>query len=601
MAGSLDTAPLATIPGRARPPQVLLAVGAVLLVSAGAALASAHGGALARSAVLGLAVGAAAVSVLADRAGLRFSADTFAASGAGLALAGSDLAGAPTTGDVVPAAALAGAFLVLHAAFSRPAAWPLAAWVAAQVAVLRGLDAVPDALHTELFLTVALAGLGTALFGRPLVARLAFATTAPWWLAGVLGGLGEAWTAAAPQRWLAAALMSVAAAGLLLARVRAPLDVLTGPPRLVPVVTGALTGAAAAGATSAGGPVAVAVAGFAGVLVATVAAGGLSGWHRGLFLPVALTGGVLLAVLSIGRLLNGRHWSELALLLLLTAVPTAWVAAMRRDDRSVATPTVVGCLAGAALLGLPDGWASPGQVAVLLTALYGGSLLVAARLDRGSRHATAGVGAACAGAAVLLLGLHGDERLIAVHLAVQAAATLTWAWWTGRPGADPDEGADSTAAWRVGAVQVVLAGWLAAALAGLGAVEAYTLPASLGLLLAAGRGLVRDPSRQAWGPGLVVAAVPSTVLAVTAPDALRAVLVLALAAVAMLAGARAGLRAPLTIGAWTAVVLGLGLAVRALPWPVATALMVGAALSLVGLRRERRPVAGFAARLVDLR
>ncbi|WP_155858927.1 SCO7613 C-terminal domain-containing membrane protein [Candidatus Blastococcus massiliensis] len=589
------------IPGRTRPPQVLLVVGAVLLVCAGAALTSAYDGAPARTAVLALAVAAAVLSVRADRAQLRSSAETFAASAAGLGLVGSDVAGAPADGDPLLALGLAGAFLVLRRVSPSPAAWPLAAWVAVQVAALRWLGAVPDALHVELFLTVSVVGLATALFGRPLVARLTMATTAPWWAAGVLGGVTEAWTAGPAERWLAAFLMTAAAAGLLVARLRTPLDVLLGPPRLVPAVAGAVSGAAVAGASSAGGPVTVAVAGFAGVLGATLAAGGLSGWRRGLFLPVALSGGVLLAVLSVGRLLLGRHWSELALLLLLTAAPTVWVAALRRADRPVAAPTAVGCLGGAALLGLPDGWAAPAEVAVLLSALYGAALLMAAALDRDSRRATSVAGAACAAAAVTLLGVHGDHGMLAAHLAAHAVVTLTWAWWTGRAGSDADEDTDSAAAWRVGATQVVLAGWLAAALAGLGAVEAYTVPAALGLLLAAGRGLVRDPSRQAWGPGLVVAAVPSTVLAVTAPDALRAVLVLALAAVAMLAGARAGVRAPLTIGAATAVALALGLAVRALPWPVGTALVVGVALLLVGMRREGRPIAGFAARLADLR
>ena len=64
---------------------------------------------------------------------------------------------------------------------------------------------------------------------------------------------------------------------------------------------------------------------------------------------------------------------------------------------------------------------------------------------------------------------------------------------------------------------------------------------------------------------------------------------------------RRALRAPLQIGAGTALVLALGLSVRALPWPVATALVVGGVLLAVGARRERRPVAGFATRLADLR
>uniref|UniRef100_UPI0012FFD4AC SCO7613 C-terminal domain-containing membrane protein n=1 Tax=Blastococcus atacamensis TaxID=2070508 RepID=UPI0012FFD4AC len=551
-------------PYRTRPPQVLLVVGAVLLVSAGATLASAFGGPLVRTVVLALAAVAAAVSVRADRAGLRSSAETFAATAAGLGLAGSDVGGSPVTGDPLLPVVLAGAFVALQRISSSPAAWPLAAWAAGQVAVLRSLDALPEGLRPEFFLGVSLVGLGIALWARPLVARLTMATTAPWWAAGVVGVSREAWTAPGLERWLAAGFVTAAAAGLLLARLRRPLDVLLGPPRLVPVAAGAVPAVAVTGACSAGGPVAVAVAGFVGVLVAATAAAELSGWRRGLLLPVALTGGVLGAVLSVARLVDGRHWSEIALLLLLTAVPTVWVAVLRRDDRPVAAPTAVGCLAGAALLGLPDGWASPAAVAGLLTALYALALVTTARLDRDSRRATATAAAGVAAVALVLAAARGDHGLVATHLAVQGVATVVWAWWTaGRAGAAPDDDVDATAAWRVGALQLVVAGWITAALAGLGAVEAYTLPAAAGLLLAAGRGLVRYASWPTWGPGLVVAAAPSTALAIATSDALRAVLVLVVAAVAMVAGGRAGVRAPLLVGAGTALLLALGLAVRA--------------------------------------
>jgi hypothetical protein len=69
----------------------------------------------------------------------------------------------------------------------------------------------------------------------------------------------------------------------------------------------------------------------------------------------------------------------------------------------------------------------------------------------------------------------------------------------------------------------------------------------------------------------------------------------------MVAGARTGTRAPLTVGAGTVVALALGFSARALPWPLGTALVVGVVLLVVGVRREQRPVAGFGARLADLR
>ncbi len=593
--------PAPPLPSRVRPPQVLLGVGAVLLVSAGAAVVASSGGTGARLLVLALAAVAAGFAVRADRHRLRSSAETLAASAAALALAGSDLGSPASSGNPLPPLALAGAFLALRLLSPVPAAWPLAAWASAQLAALRSLGGVPDALTTELFLGISLVGLGVALWARPLVARLTLLTTAPWFAAGVLAGSREAWTAGPAERWAATVLVVAAAAGLLLARLRQPLDVLLGPPRLVPVAAGAMAAVAVTGAGSAGGPVAVAVGGFVGVLVAATAAAELSGWRRGLLLPVALAAGVLLAVLSVLRLLDGRHWSEIALLLLLTAAPTVWVGASRRDDRPVAAPTAVGCLAAAALFGLPDGWAPPALVAVLLTGLFVVSLAIAARLERESRRATAAAAAGCAAAAAVLLAGDGQPGQLAMHLAVQGAVTLAWAWWSGRPGTAPAEDAEPAAAWRVGAAELVVAAWIAAGLAGAGAVEAYSLPAALGLLAANGRGLVRDRSWSAWGPGLLVAAVPSALLAVLRPDVPRAVVVLALAAVVLVAGARAGRRAPLVVGAWTALGVGLGLAVRALPWPVATALVVGGVLLAIGMRRERRPVAGFATRLADLR
>jgi hypothetical protein len=156
-------------------------------------------------------------------------------------------------------------------------------------------------------------------------------------------------------------------------------------------------------------------------------------------------------------------------------------------------------------------------------------------------------------------------------------------------------------AWRVGAAQLVLAGWIAAAEAGLPAIEWYSLPAAAGLLLAAGPRLFQGPSWPAWGPALLMAAVPSTVSAAATSAGPREVMVLLIAAVAMIGGARWSVRAPVLVGAGTALALSLGLVVRQLPWPLGTALLVGTALLGLGMLRERRPVAGFSARLADLR
>jgi hypothetical protein len=319
-----------------------------------------------------------------------------------------------------------------------------------------------------------------------------------------------------------------------------------------------------------------------------------------MLLPTALAGGGLMALLCVGRLVAGERWGALCLLLVLTALPTALVA-VRRPDRPVAVPAAVACLGGAALLSLSDRLLTPMCVAVVLTALSAAALAIGSGLDAHSRRATAGAAALCAAAAFLLVAARGDRLAMAVLLAVQGACTLGWAWRTGRARNDDDPAEPSTGAWRVGAGQLVVAAWVAAAALDPSDVEWYSLPAAAGLLLGAGWGLRYASSWSAWGPGLLVAAVPSTVLAVIAADGPRAVGVLVAAAVAMVAGAITDVRAPLMIGAGTAVVLGLGLTVRALPWPIGTALLVGSVLLAVGMRRERRPVTGFGARLADLR
>jgi hypothetical protein len=79
------------------------------------------------------------------------------------------------------------------------------------------------------------------------------------------------------------------------------------------------------------------------------------------------------------------------------------------------------------------------------------------------------------------------------------------------------------------------------------------------------------------------------------------VVVLAAAAVAMVGAGAAGVRAPLMVGAGTAVAVAVGLAVEALLWPLAGVLAIGAGLLVLGARREQLPLARFSARLADLR
>jgi hypothetical protein len=609
MGAPVRTTDVPPLPYRARPPQVVLAVGAVLVVTAAAALASAHGGVLAQVLLLAMAAGVAAASVWATGAGLRSSAETLAASAAGLALAATAAGGPFLDGEPVTPLVLAGAFLALRVVAPPVATWPVASWAALQLAVLRLIDELPAAVHTEVQLVVALLGLGVALTARRRVARIALVSTAPWWLVGVLGGSADAWTGGQGGRWIAAALMVLAGAGLIPARLRRELEPLLGPARLAPLVAGVVSGAAVTGALSPIGAGALVAAGWAAVVVAAVADALLGGWRRGLLLPAAVAGGVTVAALCVGQLLHARAWGALSLLFLLVALPPAVLTLLRPRDRHVTAPISVWCVTFSVLLALTAGLLGPGTAALLLAVVYTVAMEAGAGLTSDVRRPLARSAALPGIAAIVLTAVTRERPALLAVLLVLSLATLGWAIRAGESTgadvvtADPDDpvAEEISAGWKVGAACLTGAGWTASALADWHAIEAWTLPLALGLLVASGPRLLRGRSWPAWGPGLLVAAVPSTVAAVIDADGPRPVPVLIAAVLVLLAGSRAGVLAPLVVGAGTAVVLVLGLAVPALPWPLTAALLGGAGLLAWGTLREERPVACFRYRLAELR
>src|SRR5687768_3316839 len=159
----VGSAPVPPLPYRARPSQLLLVVGAVLVVSAGGAAAAVYGGGSARVLLLALAAAAAGCSAWGSRARLRATEEVLAAAAVALAVLGTD-AGAPLLrGSAAPSLVLGGVFLVLARLLRRPATWPLAAWLALQLAALRALDgSEAGVVRTAELLTVALVGLGVA-------------------------------------------------------------------------------------------------------------------------------------------------------------------------------------------------------------------------------------------------------------------------------------------------------------------------------------------------------------------------------------------------------------------------------------------------------
>ncbi|MGY1643762.1 SCO7613 C-terminal domain-containing membrane protein [Geodermatophilus sp. SYSU D00703] len=597
----MGSAPVPPLPERARPPLVFLVVGAVLVVSAGGAAAAVYGGGSARLLLLGLAAAAAGASAWGSRARLRGTEEVLAAAAVALAVLGADAGASLLRGSAVPPAVLAVGFLVLSRLLPRPATWPLAAWVTGQLAVLRALQGVEDGVpRTVAVLAVALVGLGAVLAGRRIVARVVLLTTVPWWVTGVLEGIATAWEGPGVARWLPAVLTVAAAAELLVVRLERDVEPLLGSRFVVPVVSGVVAGAAVGGPLSAPGPGAVMLSGFAGVLLAAVSAALLTGWRERFLLPVTIGAGGTLGVLSVVQLVSGGRWLELTLLLLLTALPSLLVSVLRPDERPVSVPTTVGCGAGAALCAVAADLLSPAAAAIVLGLLYAGTLAMGLALEEHTRRPTLVAGAVCAAVAVVLLVAARDRPPLAWQLAGQGLLTCAWAWRIWRWG-PREEAAAGTRAWRAGAAQLVLAAWTAVALWNWSVLEAFTLPLAAGLLVAAGPRLVDGPSWPAWGPGLLVAAVPSAVWAVVVPGGLRSLLVLLAAAGVMGVAAWRAVRAPLLTGAGTAIGLAVGLALVELPLPVTSALVVGVALVVLGAGRERRPVAGFGARLAEMR
>jgi hypothetical protein len=595
---------------RARTPQAVLAVGAVLLVTAAAALAWVHTGPIAKPVLL-VAAGVMAllsVSVFGSAVRLRSPAETFAASAAVLGLVGVLADGRALSGEPVTALVMTGLFTAACVAAPALLAWPLAAWAAAQLGALRLLDELPAGVHTELRLGVALLGLALALRGRPTVARTALVTTAPWWVTAVWGGAADVWSGDQAGRWPTAVLL--AAAGLLLvpARRRPALAPLLGPPRLVPAVGGVVAGIAVTGAVAPAGTGVLGLTGWLGVAVASGAALLPRGRLRSQLLPPAVAGGTAVAVLCTGRLAQGGEWGALSGLLLAIAAPPAIAALGRRSTRPVTVPVSVWCLAGSVLLALRAGILVAWVAALLPAALYASAMALGSGLEADVRRPTAAAAALTGVAAIVLPAVTGTRAVLLVVLGVQALATVLWAVRTGRvtgedlatARAEDPVAEEISAGWRVGAAHLTVAGWVAAALWDWRLLEALTLPLAAGLLVAAGPRL-RAASWPSWGPGLVVALAPSTLWAVLEPDGLRAVLTLASAVGVLVGGATSGRAAPLALGSGAAAVLVLGLVVPALPWPLAAALLAGAGLLALGTLREWRPVAGFKLRLAELR
>ncbi|WP_138760288.1 SCO7613 C-terminal domain-containing membrane protein [Modestobacter altitudinis] len=581
---------------RVTPQQVLLAAGAVAVVVAGAASLSLTG----RLVSTVLALAAAAASVRSARRGLRASEETLAIAAVSLSVLG-DRATSTDRGVLV-LGLLAGLWWLLGRVARSTVTWPVAAWLTAQFAVLTALTGGEPAAPAQVaaVLGTAVAGLLVAVRARRPVAGTALVTAAPWWVTGVVQGLHLVWTTPSGSAAALVGLLLVAAAGALLALRRRPsLRRLLGPRPAVPVLAGAVTGAAVAGVLQALGPAGGPAAGYLGLATAALVGQFASPHPRSLVRPAGLAVAATATGASVVQLLAEGHGTALALLLLTAAAPAVLVAARQPVDRPGALPVTVGCLAGSALLAEADGSLAPGWTGPLLLTLAVVAL-AAATLERHSRaEVPLAVSAVVVGVvAVAHVGRTGDAAAASVALAVLGAALVGYADRTSRAPARAG-----------GCAALVGAAWLAIGDAGVRVPEAYTLPLAAVLLLYAGRRLRTGDSWSSWGPALVAAFGPSVVLSLVQPDLLRVLLVVVTATLTTitatgLTAASEGVRAPFLVGATSLVVVAVGRLAAVLPAAgsvavaVAGVLLLGAGASYESRRRQAREAV---ASLADMR
>lgn len=579
---------------RLSPQQVLLGLGALLVVAAAVAfvaVAWTRLGVTFQAAVMATVTAAAcATSAWSARRGLRATEEALAAAGA--ALLAIDLAAAHALGlwgaDAVPGRLWAGLSCAVTAAAAvglgrltrSTVTWPLVALLAAQPA---GWLLLPEGLADGVAGVAVL--LGTALLDvlallvlRRLLSPVALVLGGLAGAAGALLGAVLAWTGGAVDSWGSTAVLAAAAAGA---------SVLLREPGLAPrlperraasaVVAGVVALALAGSMTALGVAGTVAAAGLGLVLLTTAAAPQVAGPA-----PFALlAAGAVLAGAG-GTVLDVTdREAPLALLVLAAAVPAVLSAVLRPPVRPAATAAAL-CAPGlAVLVALEGGLLDPVPAALLLALTGATAFAVAALRARTPEELAAAVPGTLAG--LVAGGVAADAGAwgqMAIDLAVVGAAAGCYALVARRRPVAVLAVAD-----------LVLAGWIAAAGADIRTPEVYTLPAAAGLLLLAVPALrAGTASWAAEGPGLAVALLPSALVVVAEPTAARLVVVVAAAAALTVAGTLTHRQAPFVVGACALLVVVLG---RLAPYaPLVprwvTLATAGLLLLVVGATYERR-------------
>ncbi|MGR7026697.1 SCO7613 C-terminal domain-containing membrane protein [Geodermatophilus sp. URMC 62] len=590
--------PVAATPAprrRISPQQVLVGLGALLVVAAAlafVAVAWTRLGVTFQAAVMATVTAAAvATSAWTARRGLRATEEALAATGA--ALLAVDLGAAHALGlwglDAVPdrlwaglsCAAVALVALGLGRLTRSTVTWPVVALLAAQPV---GLLLLPDrpaaqAAGVAVLLGTALADVLAVLVLRPALHRLALALAGLWAALGALRGVGVAWEQGPAQSWTATAVLVVAGAvAVLLLRELRLVDL-----RRVAVgaagVPALALGGSLAGVQVAGGELAGSVAGVGLGLVLLTAAVPVRSAPA--VLAGLLTGGATLAGAGAVVLADAGRTDLLALLVLAAAVPATLAAVLRPEVRAPATGVALAVPALAVLLASDARLLAP-EVAGLLLALTAAIALGVATLRaRWPEEVTAAAAGAGTGLlAGLVAGTAGAWGQVGIDLAVTGTAAGVYAVvMRRRPVA------------VLAVADLVVAGWIAAAGADVRTPEVYSLPAAAGLLLLALPALrARAWSWSAEGGAVAVALVPSAMVVVTDPTALRLVLVVAASALLTVAGTLAHRQAPFVVGAGALAFVALGrLSVYAPLVPRWVALATaGLLLLVVGATYERR-------------
>ncbi len=590
----LYPAPPGRPPRRVSPQQVLLGLGALLVVAAGiafVAVAWTRLGLVFQSAVMATVTATACgVSAWTARRGLRATEEALAAAGA--ALLAVDLGAAHALGlwglDGVPVrlwtavscALVAAVALGLGRLTRSTVTWPLVALLAVQLVPLLLLpeDAIAGAAGVAAVLGSALLDVVVLLRLRRVLAPVAQVLAALWAAAAGASGVLVAWAGTTVDAWTVTALLAAAGAVGLLLRLDARLaDRLPAAPA-VAAAGAAATALALTGALARADLPGWVVAAALGLVLLTAA---VPAAPRRTALAALLPGGGVLTASGAVLLGADGRTGVLGLVLLAGTVPAVLAALRLPAIRPRATVAALLCPVGAALLTRDAGWLST-AVAGLLVVLVAaaGFALAAARAGRPEEWAAAGAAAVATLLAAGSTAETGAWGQVAVQLAVAGAAAGTYALVAQRRDVAVLAVAD-----------LVVACWVAAGGAEVQTVEVYTLPAAAGLLAVALPQL--RAGARSWateGAAVTTALVPSALVVVAEPSALRLVLVVLAAGALTVAGTLTHRQAPFVVGAASLAFVVLG---RLTPYaPLAprwlTLAVVGLLLLALGATYERR-------------